>query len=122
MVPRYISSEAVPSLRRFAHRFAPPTVSISLRSSLRARLSFLLAQENDGFRSYAWVAKSPWVASDPVGIADSHPLRSMLIDVCLRRHQWRSSEPESPIPIARSHTIVICKGNCARTPSLKSAY
>ena len=79
--------------------------------------SFVLAcTRNDGFHSSARAAKSPQVASDPVGIGDSHPLRSTLIDVCLHRHQWHSSEPESPIPIARSNTIVLCKGNHIKIP------
>ena len=87
-------------------------------------LFFLACARNDGLSLLCSAAYSPRAASGPAGIGDSHPLLSMLIDVCLCRHQWRSLEPESPIPIARSHTIVICKGNhknvnCTGTSSLK---
>ena len=62
------------------------------------------------------VAYSPQAASGPAGIGVSHPLRSTLIDVCLCRHQWHCSVLESPIPIARSNTIVLCKGNHIKIP------
>ena len=63
---------AAPSLCRFApcssHR-----EQITLLFALSS--SFVLAcARNDGFHSSARAAKSPWVASDPAGIGDSHPL------------------------------------------------
>ena len=55
------------------------------------------AYANDGFRS-----STRWPRSSGLrpcgGAANPHPLRSMLIDVCLRKHQWCRSVPGFPLP------------------------
>ena len=80
-------------------------------------LFFLLKQETTAFAPLLGGLYPR--ACGLAGNENPHPLRSTLIDVCLRKHQWRRSVPGFPLPIARSHTIVICKGNCARTPLIK---
>ena len=76
----------------------------ALRSSF-----FLLKQETTAFALLLGGLYPR--ACGPAGSRNPHPLRSTLIDVCLRKHQWRCSVPGFPLPIARYHTIVICKGN-----------
>ena len=102
-----------------ASLLAPPTMSRSLRSEL---VVFSSVRKKQRLSLLCSAAYSPRAASGPVGIGDSHPLQSMLIDVCLRRHQWRCSVPESPIPIARSNTIVLCKGNHIKIPMKIPTY
>ena len=75
---------------------------------------FLLKQETMAFAPLLG-GLYPWACS-PAGSRNPHPLRSMLIDVCLHKHQWRRSVPGFPLPIARYHTIVICKGNHIKPP------
>ena len=80
--------------------------------------SFLLKQETPPFTPLLGGLYPQ--ACGPADEWDPHPLRSMLIDVCLHKHQWRRSVPGSPLPIARHHTIVSCKGNHIKPPATRS--
>ena len=72
-----------PGADRFAHR-----------SEL---VVFLACARNDGFRSSARRPMSSGLR--PCGGAGNlHPLRSTLIDVCLRKHQWLRSVPGFLLP------------------------
>ena len=67
-------------------------------ASLIARSSsfFLLAQETTAF---AHLLGGLDLALRPCGGAGNpHPLLTTLIDVCLRKHQWRRSVPGFPLP------------------------
>ena len=105
-----------PSLRHFAP-CSSHHEQIALLFALSSSFFFCLCKKQR-LSLLCLAAYSPRAASGPVGIGDSHPLRSMLIDVCLHRHQWYCSVPESPIPIARSNTTVLCKGNHIKYQSI----
>ena len=103
-----------------------PPIALFVRSSHHEQIAslfalslsfFLLKQETTAFTPLLG-GLYPW-ACGPAGSRNPHPLRSMLIDVCLCKHQWHCLVKGFLLPIARSHTIVICKGNCARTPFIK---
>ena len=91
--------------------------SLAVRSSHHEQIAslftpsslFLLSQETPPF-ALLLGGLYPRTCS-PAGEWDPHPLLSTLINVCLRKHQWRRSMPGSPLPIVRYHTIIICKGN-----------
>ena len=95
-----------------------PPITHFIHSSYREQIAsffalstsfFLLVQETTAFAPLLGSLYPR--ACDPAGEWDPHPLRSMLIDVCISKHQWHRSVPGSPLPIARYHTIVSCKGD-----------
>ena len=65
-------------------------------ASLIARSSSF-AYANNGFHSFAQWPRSLGLRPCS-GAGNPHPLRSMLIDVCLRKHQWRHSVLGFPLP------------------------
>ena len=72
------------------------------------------AYANNGFRSSAWW---PWsLGLWPCGGAGNpHQLRSMLMQTSMV-----SLGARIPAPLARYHTIVICKGNHIKPPATRS--
>ena len=104
-----------------------PPIALFVRSSHHEQITSLFALSSSFFLlKQETTAFAPLLgglyprACGPAGSGNPHPLRSMLIDVCLGKHQWRRSVPGFPLPIARSHTIVICKGNHIKPPATRS--
>ena len=100
------------SISRYVALLLAPKSHSSRReqnASLIARSSSF-AYANNGFRSSA-----RWPMSTGLrpcgGAGNPHPLRSMLIDVCLRKHSMALLGAGIPAPLSRYHTIVICKEN-----------
>ena len=94
-------------------------MSRSLHSELRAlSSSSLLKQEMPAFAPLLGGLYPR--ACSLAGSRNPYPLQSMLIDVCLSRHQWLRSVLGFPLPIARYHTIVTCKGNHIKPPATRS--
>ena len=104
---------------RSSSRYVASLLAPKSHSSRREQNASLIARSssfayaNNGFRSSAQWPRSSGLR--PCGGAGNpHPLRSTVIDVCLRKNQWRRSVPLGagiPAPLARYHTTVICKGN-----------
>ena len=106
------------SLRRFA-----PCCEISLLPPCadRARSS-LVAYANNSFRSSAcWPISSGLWPSATLMSWNPNPLRSMLIDVCLRKHQWRRS-----VPGFQLNSVCLINNQCMetypRTPQQKPPH
>ena len=88
---------------RSISRYVASLLAPKSHSSRREQNASLIAWSssfaygNNGFRSSAWWPRSSglWPCS---GAGNPHPLRSTLIDVCLRKHQWHRSVPGFPLP------------------------
>ena len=82
-----------------ALNLAPPTRSRSLRSSLGARRFSCLRKK----RRLSLICSAAYVLG-PAGLwpcggaGNPHPLLTTLIDVCLRKHQWRHLVAGFPLP------------------------
>ena len=85
---------------RSLSRYVASLLAVKSRSSRRAQIASLIARSssfayaNNSFRSSArWPISSGLWPSATLMSWKPHPLRSTLIDVCLRKHQWRRSVP-----------------------------
>ena len=89
-ISRYVASLLAPKSHSSRREPNASLISRSARS-----LSFAYA--NNGFRSSARWPRSLglWPCG---GAGNLHPLRSTLIDACLRENQWRRSVPGFQLP------------------------
>ena len=109
------------SLRRFA-----PCCEISLlppyadRFAYRSKLVVCLRKQRLSLICAVAYTLRP-VALGHFHELEPHPLRSMLIDVCLRKHQWRRSVPGFQLN-SLCHINNQCMEPYPRTPSAKTTH
>ena len=106
-------------LRSLLRNLTPPAVRRSL--SLIAQ-SLLFAYANNSCRSSArWPISSGLWPSATLMSWNPPPLRSTLIDVCLRKHQWRRSVPGFQLNSV-CHINNQCMETYPRTPTAKTPH
>ena len=83
---------------RSLSRYVASLLAPKSRSSRHAQIALLIARSssfayaNNSFRSSACSPISSGLWPLPTSMSwNPHPLRSTMIDVCLRQHQWRRS-------------------------------